>query len=93
MKEMKIGSFNLFETGCTVSSSEIGDYNDFSHKCFIEDNCKVASYCIVGPKVVLPVGTRMAENMVAYDDGKMMLNEENQAKETKKPKMRELCQI
>ena len=73
MKEMRVGSYNLFECGCTISSSEIGDMNDFCHKSFVEDNCKIASCCYVGPKVTLPVGTKMVDNQVAYEDGKMML--------------------
>ena len=93
MKEMKIGNCNLFESGCTISSSEIGDMNDFCHRCFVEDNCKIANYCQVGPKVTLSVGTRMANNVVAYDDGKTMLNEENPNQDTKKPKMKDLCSI
>ena len=91
MKEMKIGSCNLFESGCTISSSEIGDMNEFCHRSFVEDNCKIANYCVVGPKVTLSVGTKMANNVIAYDDGKTMLNEENPNMDTKKPKMKELC--
>ena len=30
---------------------------------------------------------------MAYEDGKLMLNENNQIPETKKPKMKELCSI
>ena len=93
MKEMKIGNYNLFETGCTISSSEIGNMNDFNHKCFVEDNCRIGDFCQIGPKVTLPVGTKLPSNMVAYEDGKAMFNEENQAFETKKPKMKELCSI
>lgn len=93
MKEMRIGNYNLFEAGCTISSSEIGDLNEFNHKCFVEDNCKIGSHCQVGPRVSLPVGTRMGNNMVAYEDGKMMGNEESASIDTKKPKMKELCSI
>ena len=93
MKEMRVGSYNLFECGCTISSSEIGDMNDFCHKSFVEDNCKIASCCYVGPKVTLPVGTKMVDNQVAYEDGKMMVNQENSTADIKKPKMKELCSI
>jgi len=62
MKEMKIGNYNLFEAGCTISSSEISDLNEFNHKCFVEDNCKIGNHCQVGPRVSLPVGTRMGNN-------------------------------
>lgn len=93
MKQMKIGNYNLFEAGCTISSSEIGDLNEFNHKCFVEDNCKIGNQCQVGPRVSLPVGTRMGNNMVAYEDGKLMSNEESSSNDTKKPKMKELCNI
>ena len=56
-KEMKIGNYNIFEAGCTVSSCTIGDMNEFSNKCFVDDNCKISSLCYVGPKVVLTAGT------------------------------------
>ena len=77
MKEMKVGSYNLFEAGCNVSSSTIGDLNEFSHKCFVDDNCKIGNFCIVGPRVNLQPGTVLVDNMVAFDDSRMMLNEEN----------------
>ena len=92
LREMKIGSYNLFEAGCSVSSSMIGDMNEFGHKCFVDDNCKIGNLCIVGPKVHLQPSSAIADNMVAYDEGKLMLNEENTA-EVKKPKMKELCTI
>jgi len=53
MREMKIGNYNLFEAGCNISSSNIGDMNEFSHKCFVDDNCKISNFCIVGPRVIL----------------------------------------
>ena len=77
MKEMKVGNYNIFETGCTISSSEIGHLNEFNHKCFVEDNCRISNFCIIGPKVTLPVGSKLLENTVAYEDGKNMVNEEN----------------
>ena len=51
LTEMRIGNYNLFEAGCNVSSSTIGDCNEFSHKSFVDDNCKIGNFCIVGPKV------------------------------------------
>ena len=93
MKEMRIGNYNLFEAGCSISSSEIGDMNEFNHKCFVEDNCKIANLCSVGPMVTLTVGSKLGNNMVAYEDGKQMVNEDNPAIDTKKPKMKELCNI
>ena len=90
---MKIGNYNLFETGCTVSSSEIGDFNEFQFKSFVEDNCRVGSHCFVCPKVTLSVGTKMTDYLVAYEDGKFMSNAQSAGNENKKGKMRELCGI
>ena len=82
---MKIGSYNLFETGCTISSSNIGDMNEFNHKCFVEDNCRIYNFCTVGPRVTLSTGTKLGNYVVAYDDNKTMLNEnENYSQDSKK---------
>ena len=89
---MVIGNFNVFEAGCNVSSSQIGDMNEFGHKCFVDDACKIGNLCVVGPKVHLMPSTVVPDNMAVYEDGRMMLNEENTA-EAKKPKMKELCTI
>ena len=33
MRPMKIGSYNLFECGAQISTSDIGDLNEFGVKC------------------------------------------------------------
>ncbi len=38
MRPMKIGSYNLFECGAQVSTSDIGDLNEFGVKCSIPPN-------------------------------------------------------
>ena len=43
--------------------------------------------------VTLTVGSKLVNNMVAYEDGKQMINDENPAVDTKMPKMKELCSI
>ena len=50
-------------------------------------------YCQIGPKVTLPVGNKLGNFTVAYEDGKFMNNEENSALDNKKTKMKELCNI
>ena len=77
LKEMKIGSYNLFETGCTVSTSEIGDYNEFSLKCFIEDNCRVGNNNYIGPRVALQVGSRLGDNKLVYEEDKILVNDDD----------------
>ena len=86
-KEMHIGSYNLFEAACVISSSEIGDMNEFNNKAYIEDNCKVGNLCTVGPKVTIPSGTKLAHNSTVFEDSRIMINEELQA-EMRKPKMK-----
>ena len=91
-KEMHIGSYNIFEAACIVSSSEVGDMNEFNNKCYIEDNCKVGNLCTVGPKVTLPSGSKLKDNSTVYEDSRIMANEELTA-EMRKPKIKELCHI
>ena len=90
---MKIGSYNLFESGCTISSCEIGDLNEFNHKCFVEDNCRIGTMCQIGPKVTLPVGTKLPNNVIAYEDSKIMINEESSNADARKSKIKEVSSI
>ena len=91
-KEMHIGSYNIFEAASVVSSSEIGDMNEFNNKAFVEDNCKIGNLCTIGPKVTLPSGTKLNHNSTVYEDSRIMINEELTA-EMRKPKIKELSQI
>lgn len=34
-KSVRIGSYNLFEVGTIIETSEIGSYNAFQHRCII----------------------------------------------------------
>lgn len=36
---MKIGSYNSFEVGCLVESSEVGDMNEFGVKSGVSSGC------------------------------------------------------
>ena len=83
-KEMHIGSYNLFEAGSTISTSEIGDCNEFSNKCFVEDNSKIGNCCTIGPKVTLPVGSRLGDNIIVYEDSKQMVNDDQGQAELRK---------
>ena len=77
IKEMKIGNYNLFEADCTITSSDIGDSNDFSFKCFVDDNCRIGNFCQVGPKVVLQGGSRLTDYTVMYDDNRSLSSEDS----------------
>lgn len=45
---LRIGSHNVFEVGCTVEASAIGDSNVFESKCYVGPNISVPNECIIG---------------------------------------------
>ena len=91
--EMKIGSYNVFEAGSIVTSSRIGNLNEFQHKSFVDDNCRIGNACVVGPCAKLTPGTVLADNTFVSDDGRVMVNDESTIPETRKQKVKELCVI
>ena len=68
-KNMKIGSYNLFESGCVVSSSDIGDYNEFQINSKIGGGCLIGSGCCFTPGIIIPNNTKIANNLVYFGDG------------------------
>jgi dynactin-6 len=50
-KTMRIGSHNLFEIGSQISSSDIGDYNEFQINCKIGGGSAVGSSCSITPNI------------------------------------------
>ena len=92
MKDMTIGQGNIFEAACTIMTSDIGDFNEFGNKSVVDDNCRIGNLCMIGPMVSIPHGTRLANNIVVFDDSRSLVNEDMTV-EIKKPKMKELCQI
>lgn len=50
-KTMRIGSFNLFEVGTFVETSDIGSFNMFQHRAHLETGCTVKNACNIGAAV------------------------------------------
>ena len=89
-RDMHIGSYNVFEVGAQVDSSDIGDLNEFQHKCLIKDSCRVENYCQINPCVTVPQNSQLDSYSVVYDDGKNRKNLEPN-EEAKKLSIKELC--
>ena len=89
-KDMHIGSFNVFEVASQIDSTDIGDLNEFQHKCVVRDSCKIGDYCQINPCVTVPAGTNLESYSVVYDDGKIRKNQEPN-EEAKKVSIKELC--
>jgi len=51
---MRIGSYNLFEVGCAVESSEVGDMNEFGVKSVVLGGSTVTNCCVINPTVQVP---------------------------------------
>ena len=93
MKDMNVGSYNIFEVGTMVSTSEIGDYNEFQSKCVVEDNCRVGSNCTLGPKVSLSVGMQTGNNKIIYEDDRYHVNDDMAQVSVKKQKLKEMANL
>eukprot|EP01017_Pseudomicrothorax_dubius_P009988 TRINITY_DN1350_c0_g2_i4.p1 TRINITY_DN1350_c0_g2~~TRINITY_DN1350_c0_g2_i4.p1 ORF type:complete len:141 (+),score=18.72 TRINITY_DN1350_c0_g2_i4:100-522(+) len=52
---LKIGNYNLFEIGCVIETSEIGDYNIFNPKSHLEYSCRIKNGCNIGASVKVPM--------------------------------------
>ena len=44
-KDMYIGNFNVFEVGCTIDSSDIGNFNEFQFKSAVNEGCTIGDNC------------------------------------------------
>ena len=50
-RTMRIGSYNSFEVGCLVESSEVGDMNEFGVKSVVSAGCQISNGCFINPMV------------------------------------------
>lgn len=50
---LKIGAHNVFEVGCTVEASGIGDNNVFESKCYVGPNIIVPNDCVIGAGCII----------------------------------------
>ena len=48
---MRIGSYNMFEVGTIIESSDIGDFNEFGVKSIVAAGSLVGSSCKINPLV------------------------------------------
>lgn len=62
--EMRIGSGNLFESGCVVQSHRVGDGNWFEPKAQARAGSVIGSNCLIGSGVVVAAGERVPDNSV-----------------------------
>mmetsp|Transcript_17698 Transcript_17698/g.2903 ORF Transcript_17698/g.2903 Transcript_17698/m.2903 type:complete len:112 (+) Transcript_17698:73-408(+) len=68
---MQIGSYNLFEVGCIVENSNIGNMNTISHRVKIPTGCTIGSKCVIVAGVELEPGTVVPDGTVVYGNGVM----------------------
>lgn len=66
---MKIGSYNIFECGAQLSSSDVGDLNEFGVKSIVQRGSQIGNCCSISPMLTLPSGTRLPNFSVYYKDG------------------------
>lgn len=48
-RPMKIGSYNLFEVGTQINSTDVGDLNEFGVKCVVPPGSQIGNCCTVTP--------------------------------------------
>ncbi|KAL7724395.1 hypothetical protein ACLKA6_003266 [Drosophila palustris] len=63
---LSIGSHNVFEVGCTVKASRIGDKNVFESKSFVGKGVVVSSGCVIGAGIQMRTVQRLPENTIVY---------------------------
>lgn len=86
---MKIGSYNTFEVGCYIDTSEIGDMNEFGVKSSVLAGSLIGNGCTVNPLVQVPKKSRVENNSVFIDQG--VISIDNQPRqESKKQQMKEV---
>ncbi|KAL4505104.1 hypothetical protein ABPG73_021951 [Tetrahymena malaccensis] len=67
-KNMFIGSYNLFEVGSKVDTSDIGNMNHFEPRSSVEQDCQIKDKCTIGACVKLPQGTIIEDKKIYYPD-------------------------
>jgi UDP-3-O-[3-hydroxymyristoyl] glucosamine N-acyltransferase len=68
-KTMRIGSYNTFEVGTIIESSDIGDYNEFGVKSIVAAGSLVGNSCKINPLVQVPQRTKVNSYSVYYEPG------------------------
>ncbi|XP_016963540.1 dynactin subunit 6 [Drosophila biarmipes] len=65
---LSIGTHNVFEVGCQVEASRIGDKNVFESKCFVGRGVTVSSGCVVGAGIKIHTSQLLPENTIVYGE-------------------------
>ena len=73
---MKIGNYNMFEVGCTIDSTDIGDLNEFGVKSNVSRGCTIQTDCKLNPLVTLPERTKLPSHSIVISDGFIRTNTE-----------------
>ncbi|KAG6966136.1 hypothetical protein JG688_00006911 [Phytophthora aleatoria] len=63
-EDMKIGSDNLFESGCEVRSRSVGSSNWFEPKARALEGSVIGSNCLIGSGVVVAAGELVPDNSI-----------------------------
>ena len=58
-RAMRIGSYNSFEVGCVVESSDVGDMNEFGVKSMIGPGSVIQNGCFINPMVQVPAKSKV----------------------------------
>ena len=66
---MKIGSYNSFEVGCIVESSDVGDMNEFGVKSSVAAGSVITNGCFINPTVAVPAKSKVQPHSVYIDIG------------------------
>lgn len=61
-----IGANNVFEVGCVVEATKIGEKNVFECKSYVSSKVKVASGCVIGAGCRLEASYDLPDNTVIY---------------------------
>ncbi|ALC42868.1 l-2-37Ce [Drosophila busckii] len=65
-KILSIGGHNVFEVGCNVEASRIGDKNVFESKCYVGSGVSVSSGCVIGAGIQICMAQQLPENTIVY---------------------------
>lgn len=61
-----IGANNVFEVGCTVEATKIGEKNIFECKCYVSSAVKISNNCVIGAGCQLIGEQDLPENTIIY---------------------------
>lgn len=73
-RTMRIGSYNVFEHGASINSTDIGDGNEFGINCKVSGGCLIGHSCVVAPTVIVPAGTKVSSFSVCLGEGRTRKN-------------------